>query len=402
MHGGYGVQAHGGHVKPEVLVGLAHLDHHGAGTRQGAAPANGRVGAFDGLQGHHHLTPHHGALADVQTAQLPGRLHSQVDVGQLGRGGRTAAEGARGGQEVVQEEGGGGDGDAFGLHFVGHGPEEAVVLAGAGPADDAQGPPVGAKLPEEAAPADTAGHDCLPDSGGLENADDFAQLAHVNPVEFGNQGGQGRVSLPPVGHGDDAAPCCRAAWANRRGNCPLPAIKPMFSDIRREQAPLRSLQKRQEVADLGSRGQFVFDPGDGLFLVQLREEQELVGPFQGLESGVNKAMPFQTHQVEPHQLGPVAHGHGVGRDVPMHRRTPTHKGVAADMAKLVDGGEAPENGVVLQDNVTAQGRGVGHDDAVAHLAVVGHVGIGHEQVAVADAGDAAAAGVPGAWWRTPG
>ena len=46
-------------------------------------------------------------------------------------------------------------------------------------------------------------------------------------------------------------------------------------------------------------------------------------------------------------------------------------------------------------DVAPQGGGVGHDDPVAHLAVMGHVAVGHEEVAVADAGDAAAAG------RTP-
>ena len=71
-HGGDGVQAHGGHIKPEVLIGLAHLDYRDAGPGRGAAPADGGIGAFDGLQGHHHLTPHHGALADVEPAQLPG------------------------------------------------------------------------------------------------------------------------------------------------------------------------------------------------------------------------------------------------------------------------------------------------------------------------------------------
>ena len=66
----------------------------------------------------------------------------------------------------------------------------------------------------------------------------------------------------------------------------------MFSDIRREQAAIRSLQKGQEVLNLGSLGQFFFNPGESLFLVQLREEQELIGPFQGLEGGFGKAMPF--------------------------------------------------------------------------------------------------------------
>jgi len=48
--------------------------------------------------------------------------------------------------------------------------------------------------------------------------------------------------------------------------------------------------------------------------------------------------------------------------------------------------------VVLHGDVAPQGGGVGHDDPVAHLAVMGHVAVRHEEVAVADASDAAAGG----------
>ncbi len=44
------------------------------------------------------------------------------------------------------------------------------------------------------------------------------------------------------------------------------------------------------------------------------------------------------------------------------------------------------------DDVAPQGGVVGHDDAVAHPAIVGHVGVGQEEVAPAHGGDAAAAG----------
>jgi hypothetical protein len=54
-----------------------------------------------------------------------------------------------------------------------------------------------------AAPADAAGHDGPVHAGIFENADDFAQLAHVNPVEFADQGFQGGVGLTAMGHRDD-------------------------------------------------------------------------------------------------------------------------------------------------------------------------------------------------------
>ena len=110
------------------------------------------------------------------------------------------------GQEFIQKQGGGGDADALLLQFGGHRPEQAVVLAGPGPADDAQGPEVRAKLLEEAAPGDAPGHHGPVHPRVFKDADDFAQLAHVDPVEFLHQGSQGRVGFAPVGHGDDLEP----------------------------------------------------------------------------------------------------------------------------------------------------------------------------------------------------
>ena len=49
---------------------------------------------------------------------------------------------------------------------------------------------------------------------------------------------------------------------------------------------------------------------------------------------------------------------------------------------------AGKRGVVVDVDVSAQQRGVGDDDVVAQLAIVGDVAAGHEEVAVADAGDA--------------
>ena len=149
---------------------------------------------------------HHHGLADVEGADLLGDLEAEVDVLQLCLGGGALAQFAGRGQEFVQKEGGGGDGDAFGLEFGGHRLEEAVVLAGPGPADDAQGAEVRAELPEEAAPGDAPGHHGPLHPGGLEDADHLAQLADVDPVDFVHQVGQGGIGLMPVGHGDDPGP----------------------------------------------------------------------------------------------------------------------------------------------------------------------------------------------------
>src|SRR5690606_32807453 len=63
--------------------------------------------------------------------------------------------------------------------------------------------------------------------------------------------------------------------------------------------------------------------------------------------------------------------------------------VRADAAELVDAGEAAEDHLVADLDMPGQGRVVGEDAAVAHLAVVGDVHVGQQPVVVADAGDAA-------------
>ena len=69
--------------------------------------------------------------------------------------------------------------------------------------------------------------------------------------------------------------------------------------------------------------------------------------------------------------------------------------LAADPHELVHGAKAAEIGVVLHLDMAAQRRVVGHDHAVADLAVVRDVDRCHEQPAVADPRDAAAAGRAG-------
>ena len=58
------------------------------------------------------------------------------------------------------------------------------------------------------------------------------------------------------------------------------------------------------------------------------------------------------------------------------------------VAKWCTATRAGKRGVIVDVDVSAQQRAVGDDDVVAQLAIVGHVAAGHEEVVVADAGDA--------------
>ena len=79
-------------------------------------------------------------------------------------------------------------------------PEEAIVVAGADPADKVQGPEIRPEVPKEAPPAQAPGHHRFGDPGLLEGADEFPQLAHGDPVALPGQRLQGRVGLALVGH----------------------------------------------------------------------------------------------------------------------------------------------------------------------------------------------------------
>ena len=65
-----------------------------------------------------------------------------------------------------------------------------------------------------------------------------------------------------------------------------------------------------------------------------------------------------------------------------------HEAVAADGGEVVHGHRPGKRGMVVDVDVSAQQRGVGDDDVIAQLAIVGDVAAGHEEVVVADAGDA--------------
>ena len=73
-----------------------------------------------------------------------------------------------------------------------------------------------------------------------------------------------------------------------------------------------------------------------------------------------------------------------GGNILGHPRGPPDDGITPDPDELVDGDEPADNGKIFHQNVSGQGRSVGHDDLIAHPAVMGNVGIGHDEIAVAE------------------
>jgi len=65
-------------------------------------------------------------------------------------------------------------------------------------------------------------------------------------------------------------------------------------------------------------------------------------------------------------------------------RQARHKSVAANSREMMHADSAAERGVVVDVHMASQKRGIGHNDVVAKLAVVGYVAGGHQEVVMPD------------------
>jgi len=75
-------------------------------------------------------------------------------------------------------------------------------------------------------------------------------------------------------------------------------------------------------------------------------------------------------------------GHGKGRDVFPNGGAAADNTMGADAGELMDPRHSADDGVVFHMDMAGQVGGIGHDDPVAELAVVGDVTIGHDEIAI--------------------
>jgi hypothetical protein len=104
-----------------------------------------------------------------------------------------------------------------------------------------------------------------------------------------------------------------------------------------------------------------------------------------------EAAAFEPNSVQSKSAG-AAFGGGFGerKDVAGDRRSAADEGVSADAHEVVHRAQRTNRGPILDDDVAAQGRGVGHDYVVADRAVVSDMGVSHDEVVAADASEASA------------
>ncbi|EAU64901.1 hypothetical protein STIAU_5450 [Stigmatella aurantiaca DW4/3-1] len=138
--------------------------------------------------------------------------------------------------------------------------------------------------------------------------------------------------------------------------------------------------------------QLRLEPIQRLGHAQLGAENNPVGLLDAADLLRAKAVPLQPHGVEPGQLRPVSLRHAVRGNVHHHHGAARDEGMLAHPRELMHRRQPREDDVVLDQHVPSDRGALPQDATVAHHAVMRHVAVAHEEVAVADAGDAAATG----------
>src|SRR3990172_12801201 len=124
--------------------------------------------------------------------------------------------------------------------------------------------------------------------------------------------------------------------------------------------------------------------GDGLRYVHRGMHQNPVSGTNGVDAIARETTPLESNSVDPVELRAIADGLGERQHILGSHRITADEGVGAHPAELMNAAVGADGRVVEDGDVPRERRGVREDDGISHDAIVGDVGIGHEQVAVAD------------------
>lgn len=187
-------------VKAQVLVRLAHLDHHRPVLGDLTAAQDGPVGAFHGLDGDDGLVLHHHRLTDIDAAHRLGDLAAEGDVVQLGQCRGPPRQRTLGGQVFLDQKRGVNELNAVLLHFLGNGRKNGVGLAVLNGIKNLPQPVVLAHLlAEEIVGIDLTGHDRLVHFLVAEIGAQLFELADVKGAQLVDEGFEQKrgVALDP-------------------------------------------------------------------------------------------------------------------------------------------------------------------------------------------------------------
>jgi hypothetical protein len=109
---------------------------------------------------------------------------------------------------------------------------------------------------------------------------------------------------------------------------------------------------------------------------------------EGVNGGFGQAVATQPHDVDAANPRGIAINQHVGRNVVNDAGMTTNERQSANGDVVMNRHSTRKSHLILNVDVAAQQGAVGQDDVIAQLAVVRNVNPGHEEVAVADRGQA--------------
>ena len=132
--------------------------------------------------------------------------------------------------------------------------------------------------------------------------------------------------------------------------------------------------------------QFFLNLRSGGGSVQAIAEEDFMGLAEGVLSFCGKAVPFQADFVDCASFGGIPVREHKGGNISDDFRAAAGHRMFSDPAELMNPGQAANHGEVFHNDVTSQCGGVGQDDMIAQVNIVGDVAVGQQKVAGTDGG----------------
>ena len=226
LHRLNGSEPHGGDVKPQILDGLAHLDHDGAFTAKPPPTNDGGVGAVDALQRQNRLVLDHEALSHVEPPHGFAHFPPESDVDIFPSIGLAAREYPFRREKRRKKNGRRFDADPLQLQFFGQSAQQEIVLLVSQPVEKLHCAPVRANPGVELRFVDGSGHGRPSNSGVVKGFDELAQLAQLEEMEFPDVPAEHRIRLSVEPHGHDIHPGLPGRMGEKQRELAAPGDEP--------------------------------------------------------------------------------------------------------------------------------------------------------------------------------
>jgi hypothetical protein len=95
---------------------------------------------------------------------------------------------------------------------------------------------------------------------------------------------------------------------------------------------------------------------------------------------------LEAHGIESEQSRATSRGKHVRWNIQSDAGHAADEGMGANSTELMDRREASDDRVIFNQNMPSQRRRIGKDDLVSNLTIMGYMGIGHEEVPMANDG----------------